>query len=226
MQYGKMIIVSALAASLAACTTTTPSNTKIVNETQPPRLSKEVSVSSVNPVRVPSNLSSSNIQNSYQVPETPTPGSTGEQQNTTLAPPGSNLAQATSATTQPQSTQPAAAPAPAPAPAVSVPAKPAGVTGNSLTLNVGYDQAWSKVGKGLPSAGYPVMEQDNSSGTYYVLDKVSSGGVIKRDTPIYQVHLEKQGAKATTVTVVNPQNQQAAPSGVTSRILSALKNSM
>ncbi len=216
MQYGKIILLSALAASLAACTST-PSNTTIARAAQPPRMSREVTTTSVKPVQVPNDLSSANIQNNFSVPEAPAQDA---QQNATLAPPGSNISQAATPVNT-TNTAPAAAPLP-PVPA----AKPAGVTGNSLTLNVGYDQAWSKVGRALPSAGYPVMEEDNSAGTYYILDKVSSGGVIKRDTPIYQLRLEKQGTKATTLTVINPQNQQAASPAVTTRILSALKGSL
>jgi len=93
-----------------------------------------------------------------------------------------------------------------------------------LSLSLPYQQVWAQAKKALPQAGYPIMEQDNTSGTYYILDKAGTGGVIKRDTPIYQLHIQKNGDK-TIITLNNAQNQPAA-ANVSDRILGALKNKL
>lgn len=94
-----------------------------------------------------------------------------------------------------------------------------------LSVNAPYQQAWEQTKKALPQAGYPIMEQDTGSGTYYVLDKISSGGVIKRDTPIYQLHLKKTPDNKTVIMVNNAQNQAANPD-VAARILNSLKTKL
>lgn len=110
-----------------------------------------------------------------------------------------------------------------PAPKAIVPT-PANINSRQgLPINMGYQQAWGQTAKALSQAGYPVMEQDNSSGTYYILDKIGTGGVIKRDTPIYQLRLQKAGDNKTLITLSNAQNQPADDS-VVQRILGALKN--
>lgn len=96
---------------------------------------------------------------------------------------------------------------------------------SGLVLPMGYQQAWNQTAKALSQVGYPVMEQDNASGTYYILDKIGTGGVIKRDTPIYQLHLQKTGSDKTVATLSNAQNQPA-DDGVAQRILGALKSKL
>jgi uncharacterized lipoprotein len=95
----------------------------------------------------------------------------------------------------------------------------------SLILNMPYPQAWLKTKKALSQAGYPVMEQDNVSATYYILDKVGTGGVIKRDTPIYQLQLQKTTPTQTTLILHNAQNQPAA-SAVAKRVMGALQRQL
>jgi uncharacterized lipoprotein len=96
-------------------------------------------------------------------------------------------------------------------------------TGFSVKMN--YDDAWSKTAAALPSAGYPVMEKDDLTGTYYVLDKVGSGGKIERDTPIYQVRLTRTGDSSTKVMLLNSDSQPATRA-VSNRILGALKGKL
>ena len=100
----------------------------------------------------------------------------------------------------------------------------AAFSSTALVLNMNYSQAWPAVGKALRGSGYKVMQQDNSLGAYFVLDLAGTGGKLKSDTPIYQVHLKSLG-NTTSVTVMNAQNQPADP-GVSGRILGALKRGL
>jgi len=199
MNYVKVALFAVIG-SLVACSTPSPQN--IANESAPPKLSKQVVNNSVAPVAIREGQDATNQDSTYVVPTVPNQQTT---EQASIAPPGSNLAQMAA----PQKT-------------VATPAKTVSSNrGGSVTLKTSYAQAWDKLGKTLPAAGYPVMEQDSGSGTYYILDKVSSGGVIKRDTPIYQVHLEKSG-NGTQITVLNSQNQPA-DGDAAGRILSVVQ---
>lgn len=92
-----------------------------------------------------------------------------------------------------------------------------------LVVKSPYNQVWSQVGKALPSAGYQIMDTDSSLGNYSVSDTTGSGGVIKHDTPVYMVHLEKQGDNSTLVTVSSSNSQSTA--GM-SQLYSTLKNKL
>lgn len=101
----------------------------------------------------------------------------------------------------------------------------ASLAGGGLSVNMGYQETLSKTGKALPSAGYPVMEKDESAGTFYVLDKVGSGGKIERDTPIYQVRVLNSSGSPTQIKLLNSNGQAVSPA-VSNRILGALKNKL
>ncbi len=201
----KTSLIIGLTCVLGACTTTGPSPQNQKTAAQP-------AATSVPPAQIPADLSSAQAQNTFTVP-----GAT-EQTPTTYplpaTPPGSNLQPATK-------------------PAASTPSSPniaaseaAAINGRiGLSVQMPYQQAWTQVGKALPKAGYPIMEQDASSGVYYIVDKVGSGGVIQRDTPIYQLHLQKVGDTKTMGTLTNSQNQPASPA-VSQRILGAVKRSL
>lgn len=245
--FATRIILPIVLGILVACSTT-PTTTSIAAEAQPPVLPKRTVMGSVDPVNVPADLSNNNIQSSYPVPEVT---ATNNNANVNLLPPGSGLQQSTqkqqsiqTATNSdpaispvvttannsaftPTSSAVAVQPNPVNSTKAFTPAnsaaKPAAGSKVDLLVKLPYNQAWAQVGKSLPTTGYPVMEQDNFSGTYYILDKVGSGGSLKRDTAIYQIHLEKQGDKATAVTLLDQQNRPA-DSKTATRILGALKN--
>ncbi len=208
MQYGKICIMSVLLASLAACTT--PSNNQQYGAQAQPPLVRSANANSPNFARADNRV----VTGTYAQT-----GDTGfREQNVSSAPIDNNAQQTTQlSTSMPATAQPTQQP-------VRVAQAPARVTssGPGISTNLSYAQAWEKVGKALPAAGYPVMEQDSSSGTYYVLDKSSTGGTIKRDTPIYQVRIQRQG-NTSSINVLNAQNQPA-DAGVSSRILGSLKN--
>jgi uncharacterized lipoprotein len=206
MHNGKIIFCSIILAGLTACVTT-PSPEKVAKQTQIPRVPNQDAVESVQPVVV-SGLDSNNIKDNYSIPD----AAEGDSANN-IAPPGSNLQQIQSQ--QLASNQ---------ANSVPAKAKSASFSGGSLNLNMPFAQAWSKVGKALSASGYQVMEKYDYSGTYYILDKTGTGGMVKRDTQIYQVHLQKNG-DTTTVHLLNDKSKPADPA-VSGRILSAVKNKL
>lgn len=203
MHNGKIVLCSIILTGLTACSIT-PSAEKVAKQTQVPRVPN--AVESVPPVVV-SSLDSSNIKNNYAIPDAIPEGDSAS----SIAPPGSNLQQIQ---TQHLASNQAA----------SAPAKPVSFAGTSLNLNMPFAEAWSKVGKALSASGYQVMEKYDYSGTYYILDKSGTGGMVKRDTQIYQVHLQKNG-DTTTVSLLNDKNKPADPA-VSGRILGAVKNKL
>lgn len=219
MRYGNLLIVLLSMGVFSACAPTHPSPPKVVSQANAPGLPKG-SMSSVAAVEVPPGLSAETIKNDYSVPtvsahpETPPAGSSS------LLPPGSSLEKTA------QQQQAAAAPPAVPqVTAAQAAAQQQQALGNvGLSVKSNYNQVWKQVGKASSAAGYPVMEEDSAAGTYYVLDKAGSGGVIKRDTPIYQLKVQKQGDN-TMITVTNSQNQPADPA-TTQRILSGIKNKL
>jgi uncharacterized lipoprotein len=71
-------------------------------------------------------------------------------------------------------------------------------------VSLNYSQAWVKVGHILQASNYKIVEKDNAVGTYYVIDTKATGGKVKKDMPIYQVHLNASGN--STVVSVSPAN--------------------
>jgi uncharacterized lipoprotein len=120
--------------------------------------------------------------------------------------------------------KPAAANTPA-APQRTIAATRNAEDSSSLSLNMPYARVWAATKKALPQAGYPIMEQDSASGTYYILDKVGSGGVIQRDAPIYQLQLQKREDQTVVARLKNAHNQ-SAPADVTQRIFTVLKSTL
>lgn len=92
---------------------------------------------------------------------------------------------------------------------------------NTLVLNLGPQQAWSEVGKALRASGFQIAQQDQSVGTYYILD-VGRSGRLQPNTPIYQVTVKTINNSAR-VTVYDEQNRPANPSA-SARILKGIKD--
>lgn len=91
----------------------------------------------------------------------------------------------------------------------------------ALSMQMSYQQAWTRLGTTLPKAGYPIAEPDSNAGIYYILDRVGSGGTITQQTPIYQLHLQKVTDTKTRVFLYDAQNQPAN-SAVAQRVLGAI----
>lgn len=228
MRYGKLILLTGIISALAACAPDRPTPTAVSNRVEVPQIPNGPTASSVSPVEVPPGLTSDSMSNEYAVPDT----TQNDSRAATLLPPGSGLEQpANTVQASPMVSAQQQRPAKAPAPVPQATAAQTAVANQHTLGNVGlsiknnYTQAWKQVGRASSSAGYPVMEEDSTTGTYYILDKAGSGGVIKRDTPIYQLKVQKKGDNNTMITVYNAQNQPADPA-TTQRILSAVKNKL
>ncbi|MFT3742013.1 MAG: hypothetical protein QM752_04975 [Gammaproteobacteria bacterium] len=191
MQYGKLAALITVMTSLTACTILEPDRAPVV-ATGPTPVE-----TAVKPAKVESEGTATNFIKQVN------------QQNVTTA----AQADGTVVTTVPAAvTTPVVAPTPvqaAPKPVVQpvAPSTVRQVGGGKLSLNLNYNQAWSQVGKVLPAAGYQIMSTDSAMGNYSIMDTTKSGGIIKRDTPVYMVHLEKQGDNNTLVTVSSSNNQ-------------------
>lgn len=141
------------------------------------------------------------------------------------APSTQQLTDTTVKTTTAAATAPAAA-SPKAATTTTTPAAPVATQPPAngliaLSMQMSYQQAWTRLGTTLPKAGYPIAEPDSNAGIYYILDRVGSGGTITQQTPIYQLHLQKVTDTKTRVFLYDAQNQPADPA-VAQRVLGAI----
>ena len=204
MRFLKEILLITMTTSLVACSTMS-SDSKQQND----YLKQAKTVA---PTKVPANLDASGMQPYYPIPPV-TMGPLQQPQSFSIVPPGSRLAQS-------QMPLSDAKPALAPARTSAVVAS----SNNTLVLNLPYQQAWSQTGKALQASGYKVMQQDKSMGAYFVLDLAGTGGQLKANTPIYQVHVKPTG-NATSITLFDDKGNPA-DAAVGSRILGALRKNL
>lgn len=191
MQTFRMMIIPFLALGLSACTTVSDRFGFFKDESKSYRKVTEAE----QPMVIPQNLSASGMQNYYEVP-----GEDAGQPNEepSLLPPGSSLRENKPAILEAKIRN----------------AENAKIQGHTtmgqssnrpLSSNLNFNQTWSKVGSILQSANYKIVEQDNALGTYFVIDTRNSGGKVKKDMPIYQVHVKAAGnAARVSVTPANP----------------------
>ncbi len=97
-------------------------------------------------------------------------------------------------------------------------------SGEALTLNIQPTVAWDRVGRALHQTAYKILDQDQSMGSYYVLDVVSTGGKITKTTPVYRVYLKDAGNQ-TNVVVLNQENRPAEKDAA-DRILTAVQKKL
>lgn len=218
MRYGSLLVGLCALWGVSSCTTTPEG---LAKESAPPPVAPQISKHSVTPVKSATVASSSAslpspAEGTFEVPPAPevSEAVSSKPPEMTIAPPGSSVNE-----------QVTGKPSTASRLAETTPAHTASSGNIGLSVKMPFGQAWSAVGKALPASGYQVMEQDNVSGIYYILDKVSSGGKIKRDTPIYQMKLQKDGESTTLVTLSNAQSQPVDPA-LAKRILGAVKGQL
>jgi uncharacterized lipoprotein len=208
MRYFKMMSLAVITVSLTACTSL--SNHHFFHSSEAGYKKADAIVA---PTQVPTDLSAVKITNKHSVPAI---NNNQSQTSVSLIPPGSNLQQyEKKKVVQAVKNEPTA-------PAAQVQSPAAVITANGLVVQQSYPQVWDKTGKLLSHAGYPIMDKDNGLGNYYIVDKISTGGVLKQNTPIYQIHLERTGQNNTTITLLNSQNK-SADTETTNRILGVLR---
>jgi len=89
----------------------------------------------------------------------------------------------------------------------------------ALTVNYDLKHSWLKVGTALKKSGYRILDQDQASHSFYILDARGKGRALSGETsPLYCVQLAAKSAKQTEVLVMM-QNGQAAPSQAAKEIL-------
>ncbi len=193
MRLLRFSLISLAVVALTACSTVRDKYGFLKDETQSYQRTTPID----RPVVIPQNLSSDQVEDFYEVPQ-PAPGANPNQPP--ITPPGANL------TPPKQLMQDRIRNA--------EDAKIHGHTSASangpMPVSLNYSQAWAKVASILKASNYKVMEKDNTLGTYYVIDTNGSGGKMKKDMPIYQIHLKASGnSTVITVTPANPvlQNQ-------------------
>lgn len=206
MRIIKLSMISVLVLGLSACTTVSERYGFLKDENQNYKKAPALQGAVV----MPQNMATNEMQDYYEVPET-APSAVDAQPS--LAPPGSSLAQRQSQPQVPDQNQ-------------SKPGQPvmlsqqdkirsaenAKIQGHtfyqpastSTTVGMNFSQAWVKVGHVLQASNYKIVEKDNVLGTYYVVDMHGTGGKLKKDMPIYQVHLKAAG-RSTQVSV-SPSN--------------------
>lgn len=214
MRYLRKIMILSISLALTGCATVEKKLSAPKADNSPVYVKKAKTIPQT---QMPPGMTSTNMQSYYPIPPV-TEGAMDKIPNT--LPPGSQAAQQRAQQQSASVSQQAAASPQAQSHSIISPAS----TSTSLVLNVGYPQAWNRVGQGLNGSGYQVLQQDRSLGTYYVLDVAGSGGKLKTDTPIYQVRLRGSG-DSTTVTLSDSKNQPANPA-VAARILHALKGQL
>ena len=90
-----------------------------------------------------------------------------------------------------------------------------------LAIRAKLPAVWAKLATVLAKTPYSVLDQDNELHTYFIVDKVKTGGVLKRSTPIYQLELSyHQGV--TQLHLVNTRHQPVAPS-VANRVMQSIQ---
>lgn len=128
------------------------------------------------PLQVPPGMNRADINTDYVVP--PLVNQQG-QQPVSLAPPASSAEKVTSGEV----------------PVKALEEKPQQKTkvntadNPTLSLTQTTAQTWSAIGDGLKDASYGIVNENKKSGVYYLVDIPATGGRLKRDTPIYQLHL-------------------------------------
>jgi uncharacterized lipoprotein len=190
MRIIRMSLISIVVLGLTACTTTNRYGF-LKEERQSYRRAQPIEGAVV----IPQNLSSSGMQDYYEVPG-PAPQANGA--IPPITPPGANLGPKGAANLSQQDRIRNAE-------AAKIQGHTSAVANDPAPVGLTFAQAWTKVGSVLKASNYKIVEKDNVLGTYYVIDTGKTGGKVKKDMPIYQVHLKAAGnATAISVHPANP----------------------
>lgn len=190
MRIVKLSLMSLVVLGMTACTTVR-NHGFLKDETQSYKNEQPIP----NTVVIPQNLSSKNMQDYYEVPQ---PSAQAANISPTLIPPGSNIPQRPVVISQQDRIRNAES--------AKIQGHTAAQSVAPAAVSASFAQAWVKVGHVLQASNYKIVERDKALGTYYVIDTRSSGGKVKKDMPIYQVHLKATGNG--TVVSVSPANGQ------------------
>ena len=93
-----------------------------------------------------------------------------------------------------------------------------GISAQSIVVQSDLKHSWVKVGTALKKSGYRIIDQDQTTYCFYVLDVRGKGRALNEASPLYVVELHAQSAKLTRVTI-STKNDQPVPPGVAKEIL-------
>lgn len=220
MSYFRILAVAVLAVAMTGCSTFTDKKHGVVRDRHDDYLQGE----SVTALKIPKDLDSSRVQDFYPIP--PASQEAPAKVPSDL-PPGSPATEMIN-----QKAEAKAAKKQSPDIVSSQVTPNAAVTemtkdadGNVLlTVNEHGDMAWQLLGQALNSAGFRVVTSDRYVNAYFVLDTPATGGVVKKKTPAYQVHVNDEGDKAN-IWLRNDDNSQVA-ANTASRILGEIAQQM
>lgn len=80
---------------------------------------------------------------------------------------------------------------------------------------------WKQLATVLPRTPYTIMDKDQALHSYFVVDKVKTGGAIKRSSPIYQLALSSKGG-VTELHLLDSKNADLDPA-IAGRIMRAIE---
>jgi uncharacterized lipoprotein len=80
---------------------------------------------------------------------------------------------------------------------------------------------WKQLAAVLPRTPYSIMDKDETLHSYFVVDKVKTGGSIKRSSPIYQLALSSKG-KVTELHLLDSKNADVDPK-IAGRVMQAIE---
>ncbi len=193
----KISIISLVAIGLTACSTVNDRYGFFKDDSQTYRKVKPIERTIV----VPQNLNARDVEDYYEVPQ-PVQQSSNMQPPPPITPPGSNLTPVKLKPVQPVviSQQDRIRKAEN----AKIQGHTAAAANEPTQIGVNLAQAWVKVGHILQASNYKVVEKDKVLGIYYVIDTRATGGKVKKDMPIYQIHMRPSGN--STIVTVSPAN--------------------
>lgn len=102
-------------------------------------------------------------------------------------------------------------------------AKLVGPDASVLAVKASLLVVWKKLAKVLPRTPYAIMDKDNTLHSYFVVDKVKTGGKLQRSTPIYQLALSSKNG-ITELHLLDSKNTDVAPATAARIMRSIQKN--
>jgi uncharacterized lipoprotein len=90
-----------------------------------------------------------------------------------------------------------------------------------LLLQSDTQVAWRRVAEALKKTPYLIMDEDETLHSYFIIDKVKTGGSIQKQSPIYQLTLSSVG-NDTELHLLDAKNSELDPQ-VANRIMKAIQ---
>lgn len=96
-----------------------------------------------------------------------------------------------------------------------------GPQNTALAIKASVPSVWTHVATALKRTPYSIMDKDETLHSYFIVDKVRTGGSIKRESPIYQLTLSTAHG-VTELHLLDAKNADVDPV-VANRIMRAIQ---